>query len=421
MSETYDVIVVGGGLAGLAAGATARRAGASAVVLDGHGLGGRARCATRDGYTFNMGAHALYLGSTGVPVLRELGIEPKGAKPPLERYQALRAGERFVLPTSPGTVLKTKLFGARAKAQFGKLMLSIPRLDHRHYAGQSAADWIADHDLRPEVADAVGALVRIGSYAGDLTAMSADAAVHQLKAATAAGVLYLDGGWDQLTHALAALVPTRPDTKVKTIEATHDKVAVTTEDGETLTAKSVVLALGTPVATAALLPDDPQWGDLGEPVTAACLDVGTRRVPDPGYVLGIDVPMYGTTQSPPAQQTPPGHPDAAVVSVLRYGARSAELDRPDMESMLRHVGVSEDDIVVQRFLARMVVAGTAPRPQTGGMAGRPAVTDTGLPGVFMAGDWVGPDGLLADAALASGQAAARLAVRTADRASTMVA
>jgi len=39
------------------------------------------------------------------------------------------------------------------------------------------------------------------------------------------------------------------------------------------------------------------------------------------------------------------------------------------------------------------------------------VTDTGVDGVFLAGDWVGPTGLLADAALASGRAAALGALR----------
>jgi pyruvate/2-oxoglutarate dehydrogenase complex dihydrolipoamide dehydrogenase (E3) component len=39
------------------------------------------------------------------------------------------------------------------------------------------------------------------------------------------------------------------------------------------------------------------------------------------------------------------------------------------------------------------------------------VDATGLPGVYLAGDWVGPAGLLADAALASGHDAARRAVQ----------
>jgi hypothetical protein len=52
-----------------------------------------------------------------------------------------------------------------------------------------------------------------------------------------------------------------------------------------------------------------------------------------------------------------------------------------------------------------------PRAETGGLAGRPRVTDSGQPGVLIAGDWVGPEGLLADASLASGHEAGRQALR----------
>jgi len=60
----------------------------------------------------------------------------------------------------------------------------------------------------------------------------------------------------------------------------------------------------------------------------------------------------------------------------------------------------------------MVVAGTMPRAVSGGLAGRPSIgaLTPELPGVFVAGDWVGPEGLLADAALASGHAAGRAAL-----------
>ncbi|MGH9112566.1 MAG: hypothetical protein ACRDZN_09790, partial [Acidimicrobiales bacterium] len=45
-----------------------------------------------------------------------------------------------------------------------------------------------------------------------------------------------------------------------------------------------------------------------------------------------------------------------------------------------------------------------------GLAGRVDVTGTGHEGVLVAGDWVGPDGHLADAALASGESAGQRAV-----------
>lgn len=107
------------------------------------------------------------------------------------------------------------------------------------------------------------------------------------------------------------------------------------------------------------------------------------------------------------------------MAVIRYGARHADEDRPDLEEHRRRAGVLDREIVTDRFLARMVVAGTLPRAATGGLRGRPSVTATGLPGVFLAGDWVGAEGLLADAALASGMAAALAATGRRPASATM--
>lgn len=58
----------------------------------------------------------------------------------------------------------------------------------------------------------------------------------------------------------------------------------------------------------------------------------------------------------------------------------------------------------------MVACGALPVAGSGGMRGRPAVTDTGYDRVLVAGDWVGPTGHLVDTALASGEEAGRRAV-----------
>jgi phytoene dehydrogenase-like protein len=145
-------------------------------------------------------------------------------------------------------------------------------------------------------------------------------------------------------------------------------------------------------------------------VTAACLDLGVGQVPSPGYVLSLDDPLYVNVQSPPARQAPPG---SAVVCALRYGSRSAAEDRPQLEALVSRAGVDRHDIVVHRFLASMTVAATLPRAALGGLSGRPGTGSTGIPGVWVAGDWVGPRGLLADAALASGADAGRRAARAA--------
>lgn len=408
MRRDVDVIVVGGGLAGLAAGATAAAGGATAVVLEAHQPGGRAQTSEREGFVFNRGIHALFTAGEGKAVLDALGVHLTGAAPPLGQYRLLAGGAQHLLPLDPGGLAATTYLDPADKAQLAGLLGRLPTLDRHELAGQSVGGWLADLDLRPKVDALLRALFRLSTYAADLDELGADAAIAQQQTAARGGVQYLDGGWAQLVDALRALVEVRAGVAVRAITADSFGGAVHTDDG-TLTARSVVLAAGTPQAARALLGEDPGWGDLGDAVTAACLDVGVRRVPAPGYVVGIDEPLYGTTQSPPARQAPPG---GAVVGVIRYGARSAARDRPSLEAHLGELGVAEGDVVTSRFLARMTVSSTMPRAATGGLEGRPATAASGLPRVHLAGDWVGPRGLLSDAALASGHAAGLAALRT---------
>jgi 2-polyprenyl-6-methoxyphenol hydroxylase-like FAD-dependent oxidoreductase len=369
----WDVIVVGGGLAGLAAGATTASAGALTLVLEAHQPGGRARTIERDGFVFNMGAHALYRGGAGMAVLRSLGIDPQGAAPPLARYRALIDGQQHVLPTGPASMLRTTAVGGRSKVQLARLLARLPHLKTANLAGMSVSDWLVDQGLRPDAERLARALVRLSTYASDLREMDAGAAMGQVQMAAKQGVMYLDGGWAQLLQGLSRLVEVGAGVAVRRMEPAGQKVEVVVDGSEpqTLVARAVIVAAGGPDATRALFPADPGWSELGSPVTAACLDVGVTHPPDPGYLLGIDEPLYATTQSPPARHAPAGQ---AVVSVLRYGARKAAADRPQMEAHLREAGVREGDIRASRFLANMVVAGTAPRPSTGGMQGRLAVT-----------------------------------------------
>ncbi len=72
--DTVDVAVVGGGLAGLVAAATAARQGRRVVLLDARVVGGRARSTDRRGFRFNQGAHALYDAGEARPILLDLGV-----------------------------------------------------------------------------------------------------------------------------------------------------------------------------------------------------------------------------------------------------------------------------------------------------------------------------------------------------------
>jgi phytoene dehydrogenase-like protein len=415
MRTEWDVIVIGGGLAGLSAAASASQLGARVLVVEAHQPGGRARTVEREGFTLNLGAHALYVKARGIEVLHDLGVRPDGAPPPLRRYRALANGEQHVLPTGPGSLLRSSALSTRSKYQLGELLVRVPRIDARALAGTSVTDWCHSLRLRSDAEAVLLGLLRLGTYLADFDELSADAAVLQLQAAAAGGVLYLHGGWSQLIDALCANLDIRSGVEVKTIAPSGDRLEVETHDG-VLTATGVVVATGAPAAIRRLLPEDPGWGDLGSPPTAACLDLGVTRQPDPGYVLSLDDPLYVTMQSPPARQAPEGQ---AVIAAIRYGARSAVEDRPQLEQLVHQSGVRSEDVVTKRFQARLSVMGAMPRAASGGLLGRPGIEDTGVPGVTMAGDWVGPVGLLADAALASGQAAGRSAVTHRPESTTM--
>ena len=418
MRTDWDVIVVGGGLAGLAAGATAAAGGASTVVLEAHQPGGRARTVTKDEFVFNMGPHALYVGGPGAKVLRSLGVEPDGVPPPVARYRLLKDGDLHVLPYGPASLLRTTVMGATSKAQFARLLGLLPMLRPAKLNGTSVRQWLDDHSLRPDADAVVRTLIRLSTYTGDVDEFSADAAVRQLQIGARPGVLYLHGGWAQLIDGLARQVEVTTTAKVDRVEPDTHGVEVHTGD-DVLTARQVILAAGTPTATKALLPEDPGWPDLGAPVTAACLDLGVSRVPDPGYVLGVEEMLTGITAGPPARGM--AADGKAAAAIVRYGATDADADRRALDGHAQRVGVRDSDVVSSRFLARMTVAATMPRATRGGLPGRPGVTATGHPRILSAGDWVGPEGLLVDASLASGHAAARHALSGLDRAPVRVA
>lgn len=417
MDDTYDVIVAGAGLAGLAAAATAARSGRRVLVMDGHPPGGRARTDERRGFRLNQGAHALYLGGHAERVLAELGVGvPSGVKPPNEQWGV--AGELVSrLPFTAAGVARSRLLDAVGKAQLGRFVLRLRSVEASTLADRSAATWLQQLGLRSGVTEILRTLGHVASYADDLEAISADAVAAQIQAAVAHGVLYLDRGWQVLVDALLAVAiaagaELRTGAPVVGITTpVAGTVVARLADGTEVGASAAVLAVGGPSAVESLLPQPPRWGPVGPPATVACLDLGLARPPRKRVLYGVGEPLYLSTHTPAADLAPPG---GSVVHLMRYGARDADTDRAQLWAHARTAGIRDHDVVEQRFLARMTVTHAVPVPGPG-LAGRPSVDAVGLPGVYIAGDWIGPDGLLADGALASGQAAgSRAASRDAD-------
>lgn len=393
MTASKKAIVVGGGPAGLVAAGRLAEGGVATTLLEaGARLGGRAASERREGFDLNQGPHALYVGGPAMRELRAMNIDPPRWNPTSHRSVFLLRGKPTRLPGG--------------SLPLARWLAGVVRGQPESLGELSVAEWL-QRTLRSESARAsAGALVRLTTFVADHDALSADVAAAQLRIGLIPGVRYVKGGWQWLVDALAAYAE-RGGAAVWTRAAVRDLDRapdgwMVTLDEETLQADVLVVAAGGPDTVAKLLGDrsPPAPGPAAE---LSVLDLGLRSLPRRGrrFALGIDVPTYLSRHSPP------GHRDGVLLSLASYTRQP----RAELESMADTVQPGwREHATLQRFLPRMVAVSAIPSAAGGGLAGRPGV-DRGE-GLYLAGDWLGPEGWLVDAAISSGAAAAAAALRS---------
>jgi phytoene dehydrogenase-like protein len=392
MKTPQKAIVVGGGPAGLVAAIGLAEGGVETTLLEAaSNLGGRAASEQRAGFYLNQGPHALYAGGPAMRELRAMGIEPAWWNPTSPNSVFVREGKPR---RSPGGLLG-----------LARLLTPLLRGNPEERAGLSTTDWLERSLPSREARAAAAALVRVTTFVADQGALSADVAATQLKLGLAPGVRYLEGGWQSLVDALAAkarragaTLRTRAGVRLLRNETGGWTVEL---DEETLRAGVLVLAAGGPDAVAKVLGDKapPAPGPAAE---LSVLDLGLRRLPrrTRRFALGVDQPTYLSRHSSPS------HRDGTLLSLANY----AREPRAALERLADCVQPGwREQVTFERFLPRMVAVSAIPGPGAGGLGGRPAV-DRG-DGLYLAGDWIGPEGWLVDAAISSGAAAAAAALR----------
>ena len=416
--DRSDVVVIGGGLAGLTAAVTAARGGARVTVLEARSdIGGRARTTESNGFLCNEGPHALYKATGGMAVLEKLGVEVDGSEPPTKGH-GLLDGKLGVLPAGAGSLIRTPLLSAGAKFEVAKLLSSIGRIRTDGLATVTVSEWIDGAVKDPVAKLMLHSLVRLTTFVNAPEVLSAKVAIDQVRSGLTDGVLYLHGGWQTLIDGLAFQaaqegVVVRPSVKAEGLNVS-DRVEIETTDGP-IAADAVVIAAGGP-ALAAKLTGDAALGAFAQssrPQYGAVLDVGLREAwgDHPSFVLGLDQPIYFSVHSNTARVHRPG---TSLVSVHKYLAGEAgDGDRAELEGVLDLARPGWRDVADHISFSRQLMPMThIPSAASGGLEGRPDVA-TALRSVFLAGDWVGPTALLADAAIVSGHRAGHAAVATA--------
>jgi phytoene dehydrogenase-like protein len=386
-------------------------------------LGGRARTKSADGFFLNQGPHALYSAGALKPTLDRLGVPFAGKRTEGGDRQAIYRGELHKLPTSLASLAMTSLMSASDKITFARVQKAV--IDGAT-GKESFALWLEGQDLSPMVRMGMEAISRVSSYANAPSLVHAAAMLEQIRRAFK-GVLYLDGGWATLVDGLAkaareAGVDVLTGAAVERVAVEGRQTRIMLADGSQHVADSTLLALG-PREAARLAPavaSLEQYAEDAVPVQANTLDLALSMLPDgaKAFALGIDQPFYFSVHSNDARLAPAG---GAVVHVAKY--------LPPEET------VGRDAIAELESVADLVMPGWRPlekkRQELRGMTvanafvrwdkPRPDVALPDAPGLFIAGDWVGDEGMIADAAAASATKAAGAIRRWVERAAAKAA
>ncbi|WP_449538691.1 phytoene desaturase family protein [Ferdinandcohnia sp. Marseille-Q9671] len=413
--KRWDCVIIGSGVAGLTASIYLARAGKSVLVLEkSKNIGGRGRTTEKEDSFLNLGPHALYTKGRSMEILQELGIYVKGGVVPT-KGKIVQNGICYDIPATPYSLLTSPLLNWKAKKELLTFFINYKKIDTENLQHIPLRHWV-EHKFKDKVAQhLILMLTRLSSYSNDPNRLSAGAALKQLQLGNA---MYLHYGWQSMIRQLEEKAESfgvyfYREANVKMISGFSPQLKVYTNN-EAVLAKNV-LSTASPDETYAMLEGHESFSILRKlkernPVRVACMDLVLSELPNPkiNFAMDLENPFYFSNHSKIAKLS---LQDYQIVHVMKYRNPSDTDDAKEIQNQLISFlgGIQpgwEEFVLYKRYLPTMIVSHNTVLAETNGFHGRPKPQVDQIPGLYVAGDWVGHEGMLVDAAFSSGRQAA---------------
>jgi phytoene dehydrogenase-like protein len=422
VNKCWDVVIIGGGLSGLVAANDLGEQNLKVLVIEkGKTLGGLARTDVREGCSFNLGPHAFYKGGPGMKILKDWNISLKGNSMKLNG-KVMDKGTLHSSPLAPSTLISSGLLSWKEKKEWMSLLWKLLKIDPTRIGYETIEEWSIKNVSSEQVRKMLYMLCRLSTYSHAPKIVSAKAVLAQVQNSLK-GVLYVDGGWqtivDQLkARAISYGVEFVTGTAVRQIKGAAPNLEVDLSDDKKIQTEFVISTASPTEFLHFFQQEIPshlqKMIEAAKPIKGACLDVALKKLPNPNlhFALGLDQPYYYSNHSHAAKLTQ--NADHVVLHVHKYLTLDENGDasslREELENWLEFIQPGwKDEVITTRFMPSITISHRIPMNVHQKIIEEPYL---GIPGVYLAGDWVSPDAMLADGAMKSGKICAEKIIKS---------
>jgi len=424
-ANQYDVVIVGGGLAGLTSAAYLSAKGKRVVLLERGSLGGRAVTLKIKGFNFNFGAHAIYGRDTSIlnQLQKELDlhIDWRDFNPNKAKYDL--GDDLTDVPANIQGLFRTRVLHGVEKVKFTfEILKTMLRLETGH-PHESIGKWLEKKHVSEEVKEMMLTLASSNFFTREPEVIPSDVFFQYYRRlfTTNKPVAYIGGGWQALIDELVRVIEQNGGTiltkmKVEGVRTEGDRVrAVITADGE-LTGDEYIFCIP-PKELAKVFQETRiehlvQHYAAYEPTYVVVYDVGLKTRIDVPYtyiydkqnnVFITDISYYDHTCVPEGGQLLQA---TAYLSRADLGNKEAVEQRKAVIENLydKHFPGWRDELVVPRVSTRAVVQeikwtmDQQPMP----------IFFPDYRNLFFAGDWCRGEGQLSELSFTSACEASKL-------------